>query len=129
MKKYLTVTEFIDDLDDEKRIQVQTLREIILNADSTLAEHIKWNSPSYVKDDEDRITFNLQNKQNVVNLVLHMGATKAEDKNGKPVMDDVSGLITWNSNIRGMMTFQTIESIESQKESIARVLRDWLAIN
>ena len=128
MNTYTTVTQFLDDLAYDKRIQVQTLRDIILKADPTLAEHIKWNSPSYVLDGEDRITFNLQNKQGIVKLVLHMGATRPEDKKGTPIMQDESGLIEWNSDIRGVISFTDIFEIESRKEIIAKIIHDWLLV-
>ena len=129
MNKYMTVTEFIDDLDENKRAQVQQLRDIILKVYPGLEEHIKWNSPSYVLDGEDRVTFNLQNKQQVVKLVLHMGATRVEDKKGKPVMQDDEGLIEWNSDIRGVLTFESSDDIESKKIAVAKIIDDWLKIS
>lgn len=63
MQKYKTIDEFLSDLDAAKRQQVDILRELILKAEPKLEEHIKWNAPSYVLDGEDRITFNLMNKQ------------------------------------------------------------------
>jgi len=128
MNKYTTVAQFLDDLDDNRRVQVQTLRDIILKVDPTLTEHIKWNSPSYVLDGEDRITFNVQNKQQIVKLVLHMGSTRPEDKKGTPIMQDESGLIEWNSDIRGVLSLDNYEAIESRKEAIAKIIRDWLLI-
>ncbi len=108
MQKYKTVEEFLEDLSEDKRLQVDTLRDIILGTESQLEEHIKWNAPSYVLDGEDRITFNLMNKQGVVKLVFHMGATRKEDKKGAPIMQDDSGLIEWSSDIRGTVTVTSI---------------------
>lgn len=128
MQKYKTLEEFFADLDADKRTQVDLLRGIILNVEPKLAEHIKWNAPSYVLDGEDRITFNLMNKQGVVKLVLHMGATRKENKNGTPIMQDKSGLIEWSSDIRGMLTFNNIEEIETHKDAIKLIVNDWLSI-
>jgi Domain of unknown function (DU1801) len=128
MQKYKTVEEFLDDLSEDKRLLVDTLRVLILNVDSRLEEHIKWNAPSYVLDDEDRITFNVMNKQGVVKLVLHMGATRKEDKKGSPVMQDDSGLIEWNSDIRGTVTFNSIEEVNSNLNSLKKIVKDWLSI-
>lgn len=125
----MTVTEFLDDLDENRRIQVQQLRDIILKTHPGLAEHIKWNAPSYVLDGEDRITFNIQNKQQIVKLVLHMGATKVEDKKGEPVLKDDTGLVEWNSDIRGVVSFENSEAIDAQKEQVAKIISDWLAID
>ena len=63
MQKYKTFEEFLDDLSEEKRAQVDLLRDLILKTEPKLDEHIKWNAPSHVLDGEDRITFNFMNKQ------------------------------------------------------------------
>ena len=129
MNKYTTVEEFIEDLDEETRVQVQNLRDIIFKTDPTLAEHIKWNSPSYVLNGEDRITFNLQNKQGIVKLILHMGATRVENKKGEPVLKDSSGLIEWSSDIRGVLSFDNLDDITSKKEKVAQIISNWLEIS
>lgn len=128
MQKYKTVEEFRSDLNEDKRLQVDTLRELILTTEPQLDEHIKWNAPSYVLDGEDRITFNLMNKQEVVKLVFHMGATRKEDKKGEPIMQDDSGLIEWSSDIRGMVTFNTIDDITSNITALRKVITEWLSI-
>lgn len=128
MKKYKTLEEFFDDLDDDKSLQVKALRDLILSTEPELEEHIKWNAPSYVLNGEDRITFNLMNKQGVVKLVLHMGASRKEDKNGVPIMQDESGLIEWSSDIRGMITFMSIRDVNSNAIALKKVINDWLSI-
>lgn len=128
MQKYKTVEEFLSDLDADKRAQVDALRELILQAEPKLEEHIKWNAPSYVHGGEDRITFNLLNKQGMVKLVLHMGATRKENKNGAALMKDESGLIEWSSDIRGMLTFSSLDDIHSKKEMLIVIFKNWLAI-
>ncbi len=129
MQKYKTVDDFLADLTEDKRLQVDTLRGLILRVEPRLEERIKWNAPSYVLDGEDRITFNLMNKQEVVKLVFHMGATRKEDKKGAPIMQDTSGLIEWNSDIRGIITFTSIEDINPNATSLKKTIKDWLAIS
>jgi len=128
MQKYRTVEEFLNSLNEDKRSQADTLRDLILNTEPQLKEHIKWNAPSYVLDGEDRITFNLMNKQEVVKLVLHMGATRKEDKKGKPIMQDESGLIEWSSDIRGMITFNSINDVTSNIAALKKIIKNWLSI-
>ncbi len=72
---------------------MQLLRDIIGSLDADLTEHVKWNAPSYVFDGEDRITMNLRNKQGLVKLVLHMGATRPEDRKGAPVLLADEGIV------------------------------------
>jgi uncharacterized protein YdhG (YjbR/CyaY superfamily) len=128
MQKYKTVEDFLNDLDTDKRLQVNTLRDLILEVEPKLEERIKWNAPSYVKDGEDRITFNLMNRQGAVKLVLHMGATKKEDKKGKPVLDTTYGLGEWNSNMRVTLTFQNLTDINTKADKLKQLIADWLAL-
>ena len=125
-KKYKTVDEFLSDLSDEKGSQVNVLREIILSTHNEIKEHIKWNSPSYVFENEDRITFNVVNKDDKVKIVLHMGAIRKEHKGGKPVIEDLTGLISWNSDIRGMISFDSTEDILAKREQLTDIIQRWL---
>lgn len=128
MEKFKTVDQFLDSLDSNKRAQVDALRAIILTSADGVSEHIKWNAPSYVLDGEDRITFNLLNKQGIVMLVLHMGATRKETKGGKPLLAEDFGLVQWSSDIRGVISFHDLSDIEKQEEKLAQILQRWLAI-
>lgn len=127
MNKYTTIEEFLADQDESKREQIELLRSIIKNAHPHLTEHIKWNAPSYVLDGEDRVTFNLMNKEGVVKLILHMGATRKEDKKGVPVLSDDKGLVSWQSDIRGMLSFTDVADIKAKRAGIADILVRWLA--
>ena len=126
MNKYKTVEEFMNDLDEKRLAEVQKLRQYILEAPA-LKEHIKWNAPSYMKDDEDRITFNTMNKDQVVKLVLHMGASRKEDRKAEPILKNAT-LVEWVSDIRGYMTFNSLDEITSNEKEIMRTVREWLAL-
>ncbi len=128
MKKYTTVAELLSDLDKEKRAQVNELRKIILDTEPSLVENIKWNSPNFVFKGEDRLTINLLNKEQKVKLILHMGATKKENKKAKPVLKDESGLISWNSDIRGNIVFDNLADIKANKVALSSIIVRWLAV-
>ena len=128
MNKYETVEEFMNGLDDNRRTQVARLRQYILDESPSLTEHIKWNAPSYVKDGEDRITFNTINKEHTVKIVFHMGATRKEDKKGQPILKNAA-LIEWASDIRGYMTFESLEQISTNEKEIKRTIHNWLQLN
>lgn len=127
MHTYSNVDEFLADLTEERKQQVVALQKIIKAANSKLTEHIKWNSPSYVFEGEDRITFNMHYPDQTM-ILLHMGATRKEDKKGNPVMQDASNLIKWSSDIRGALSFKSLAEIEEKEESLKTILRDWLLI-
>ena len=127
MDKYKTIDEYLDGLDTARKAQVQKLRQLILDESPPLTEHIKWNAPSYVLDGEDRITFNTMNKEQVVKLVFHMGATRKEDKKAQPILKDAP-LIEWASDIRGYMTFKSLDEITSNEKEVRRLVAEWLAL-
>ena len=127
MNKYLTVDEFLNDLTEERRQQVEALRSIIKAVNPELTEHIKWNSPSYVLDGEDRITFNMRYPDQTM-LLIHMGATRKETKKADPIMKDETGLIKWNSDIRGTLAFRSLGDIAQSEADITKVLSAWLLL-
>ena len=127
MNKYLTVDEFLNDLTDDRRQQVEALRSIIKAVNPELTEHIKWNSPSYVLDGEDRITFNMHYPDQTM-LLVHMGATRKETKKADPIMKDETGLIKWNSDIRGTLAFRSLGDIAQSEADITKVLSAWLLL-
>ena len=128
VQKFKTVAEFMSSLDENKKSQVELLRNIIFSVHPNVTEHIKWNAPSYVLEGEDRVTFNLINKENVVKLIIHMGATQKEDKKAKPILSDDAGIVEWNSNIRGTLSFSSKEDIKFKAERVQTLLQKWLSI-
>lgn len=128
MKKYATVDEFMQGINEKQKEQVELLRSIISTVRPELTEHIKWNSPSYILNGEDRITFSVRPNLPVA-IVLHMGATKPEDKSGVPIMNDPSGLIEWKSDTRGVVSFADLDDIKSKTAEFNTTIDQWLKIN
>ena len=127
MNKYLTVEEFITDLSDERQQQVQALRALIKTTHPELTEHIKWNAPSYVLDGEDRITFNMHYPDQTM-ILIHMGATRKENKKADPIMKDETGLVEWNSDIRGTVSFSSLDEIANSQADLTKILNAWLLL-
>ena len=126
MKKYKSVSEFLESQEKDKLEEINRLREIILSTEPTLIETLKWNAPSYVYKGEDRITFNVMNKQNKVQIIIHMGALKKEDKKGPCILQDDKGIVNWSSDIRGIIKFDGISEINSKERLIRDVISTWL---
>lgn len=129
MNKYKTVAEFLQDQPADKLEQVNTLRALIMAAEPSLTEDIKWNAPNYNLHGEDRITFNVMNKEGLVKLVLHMGASKKEDKKAPPVLKDDKGLVDWSSDIRGAITFANSDDIAAKSADVTALIKDWLKLS
>ena len=116
----------MDDLDKSKRTEVQMLRRLITDTHPELTEHIKWNSPSYLYEGEDRITFNVRDKSPLM-IILHMGATRTEDRTAAPIVNDTSGIVEWKSDTRGVVSFAGLDDIENKRKLFTEVLGRWLA--
>lgn len=127
MEKYTSIDKFMHAMDAKQKDQVTLLRTIITNAHPELTEHIKWNSPSYVLNGDDRITFSVR-PNFPISLILHMGATRSEDKKGAPVMDDQSELIDWKSDTRGVLSFTGLDDIKTKEPQLTAIIDQWLKI-
>jgi hypothetical protein len=57
-----------------------------------------------------------------------MGATRPEDKAGKPVMDDPSGMIEWKSDTRGVVSFVDLDDIQLKRSLIEDTVNKWLSL-
>ena len=122
---YRTVEEFLAAQPPGRREEMEVLRQIVLDADSGLSEHIKWNSPSYVFNGADRVTVNAHARG--VRLILHWGTRIAEDKTVAPTFDgDPFGLLTWHSNIRASLSVTDLADLRAKHDQIRDVVRRWL---
>lgn len=122
------LSDFRKNIPDQHKEIFETLRSYILESNPSLEENIKWNAPNYAYNGQDRITFNFMNKNNKVRIILHKGAIEKEDKKSKPIMDDTSGLIIWNSNIRGTLEFGSIEEVRKKHSDLLVIFKKWLSL-
>ncbi len=129
MEKFKTLEAFYTSQSGDQKAQVEEIRNIIMAAVPRLEETLKWNAPNFVLNGEDRLTMNLMNKEGKVKLIFHMGATKKEDKKADPVMTDSIGLISWNSNMRGTITFESSQHVSQVSKQLTELVREWLRIS
>ena len=122
------VPAFLAALDENKRGQVESLRAVVMRAHHGLTESIKWNAPTYALDGDDRVTFNVHNREGLVKLVLHMGTGRPEDKKAPPIMSDADGLAQWQSNIRAVITFSGADDVAAKSDGVLDFVRRWLEI-
>ena len=121
--KHRTVQEFLAAQPPEVREQVEILRELIVRAEPSLVENIKWNSPNFSLDGQDLLTVSV-GRADVVRLVLHRGTEIAEDKSAATSFTgDPSGMLTWHSDIRASMPVPQADGLEDA----TAVVRAWVA--
>ena len=115
-----SVDEFLDAQTPEVRTAVGALRALVMHTEPRLVEIVKWNSPSYMLDGEDRLTVNVGRKGEV-RLILHRGTAVAENTRAAANFEgDPTGLLTWHSDIRASLDAPT------EPDAGGAVIRAWL---
>jgi hypothetical protein len=109
-----------------QRETVDRLRELATASASGLDERIKWNAPSFAKDDIDRITLGTE-RSGDIRVVLHRGA-KAKATEGFNFAAP-SDLVTWAAPDRGIMRFSSVDVVAEREEEIGDLFRRWMEIN
>ena len=126
-ERFATVEDFLAAQPPPRRAEVESLRALVHEADPSLIEIVKWNSPDYTLDGVDRLTINAAGK-GPVRLILHFGTERAEDKSAAPTFaGDPDGLLTWHSNIRASIALPEPAKLTDERDAIISVIRAWLA--
>lgn len=111
-------------LEHPLKAELAALRQLILAADPTIAEGIKWNAPSFRTTDWFA-TVNLRSTADL-QLILHFGArVKAL---GDLAIDDPAGLLTWLSRDRALLRLADRAAIDRQRPALTALLRAWIAL-
>lgn len=112
-------------LKHSRKAEVETLRQIIKDADPGITEQIKWNAPSFCFDGEDRVTFRLQPKDRV-ELILHRGVKVKDAKHFQ--FDDPNGLVHWVTNDRGVITFVNLDDVTEKQAALQELVARWVLV-
>ena len=123
-EKLGAVDTYLDGLQHGRKGEIETLRRLILDAVPGLDERIKWNAPSFGKDDDDRITMRLHPGDRL-QLILHRGAKAGADDLFR--FEDPDKLIAWAAPDRGVVTFADAADLEAKAKALGEVLRRWMA--
>lgn len=128
--KHASVDAFLAALDDDRRARAEWMRALLLEVEPRLTESIKWNAPSYARGDADRVTMNVQNREGVVQVVLHLGADRPETRGAAPVLDDPTGLVRWLSDIRGVLVVPDPAEADAdpRRAELVTLLSRWVSI-
>lgn len=127
LKDQEQVAKFIKNLNHPLKPEIEYVRGIILETNSQLAEHIKWNAPSYYLHGDDRITFNLHGKDGF-RLIFHCGSKVTEYAKGEPLFEDSTNLLEWVAGDRAMIKFRSMDDIEAKKERLKQVINKWIEV-
>jgi hypothetical protein len=121
-----SIDGYRDGLAPIQRETVDRLRTLAASSAPGLDERIKWNAPSFARDDIDRITLGIE-RNGDIRVVLHRGA-KARTPEGFS-FDAPADLVTWAAPDRGIMRFSSHREVEGHEHEIADVFRRWMEID
>jgi len=118
------VEAFLASLDHPFKREILALRQIILGADSSIAEGIKWNAPSF-RTSEYFATFQLRAKD-VVQIILHLGAKKRANTTVRDTFTDAGSLLEWLAKDRASVKFTNLKEVEAKRPAFVEVIRQWI---
>jgi hypothetical protein len=123
------VTQFIKNSGHPLAGVMEALRQIILGTDTEIGEQIKWNSPAFYYTGEmahfdpkeykrDIVVYNIR-KQDGILLIFPTGAK----------INDPAGILEGKfTDGRRMVTFKGTEDLDTKKDALQAVIKQWLAM-
>lgn len=119
-----SVETFLSSLDHPSKPEILVLRQIILAADPTIAESIKWKAPSF-HTSEHFATMNLRVKTGI-GVIMHFGARKNEISTTGVTIPDPDSLLEWLAKDRAMVTFRDLNDIAARRSPFTELIREWI---
>ncbi len=102
--------------------EVMELRKIILLADRSICESIKWNAPSFYTT-EHFATMRFSGKPSL-QLILHLGAKKQIMPKG--AIADPGALLTWLGPDRASISFPAVGAVAAKRVQLTAILKQWI---
>lgn len=118
------VNQFLESNEHTLKEGINLIRKLILESNNNLTEHIKWNAPSFCFNNEDKITFKLNSKDNI-QIIFHRGAKVKEVPKDK-FINDSTGILKWATNDRAVATFVSLEQINENKDRLIKIINEWI---
>jgi len=119
------VDAFLAQLEHPQKSEIEKLRAILLGASPEIAEGIKWNAPSFRRQ-EWFATFHLR-PRDFVQLILHLGA-KVKPGDARPALSDPQGLLEWLGKDRATVKFHGPADVEAKRQALADLIRQWVQL-
>lgn len=118
------VDTFMQKLDHPFKKVIEAIREIVIATDPSIAEGIKWNSPSF-RTREYFATTHLRAKSGI-SLVLHLGAAVRDLPEDALQIEDPDGLLKWLAKDRAMVEFSGASDLDAKRNALQDLLRHWI---
>ena len=113
-----TVNEYMAKLEHPLKEEIEAVRRIIRNANSKIAERIKWNAPSFYYN-LDMAAFNPRSKAFVQLIFVFYDGNMIRES---------SGLLEGDWKDRRQAKFYDMKDIQSKESALKKVVNDWIAL-
>ncbi|MCF6129999.1 DUF1801 domain-containing protein [Flavobacterium sp. AS60] len=125
-RKSQTVTEHINGIDISSRAIVQKLRDIFINANPEIAEHIKWNSPSFFYGGEMKEFNPKEYKRDLAVINLHRGKILIVFPTGNKI-DATIGLGGKDyPDGRKIVEITSVEDVNKKEILLLKAINNWI---
>ena len=119
-----SVEGFLASLEHPFKPEILALRQIILGADPSIAEGIKWNAPSFYTS-EHFATMHLRTKDGV-QIILHLGAKARNNTTAGLAIADPESLLAWLAKDRASVSFRDLNEIDARRSAFEDIIRQWI---
>ena len=122
------VTAHVKKLDPAVGKVVEAIRKIILKADPSIGERIKWNNPSFYYTGEMKPFDPKEYKREIVVFNLFKGRIMLGFPSGTKVKD-TSGLLEGDyKDGRRITVFKDMKDVKSKEKALQKVIKAWLEL-
>ncbi len=122
------VTQHIQKLEPALGKIIETIRKIILSTDKEIAEHIKWNNPSFYYSGEMKPFDPKEYKRDLIVMNLHKGRIMLVFPSGAKV-NDTSGLLEGDyKDGRRLAIFTDMKDVKAKEKNLQAVIKKWLKL-
>ena len=118
------VETFLAALDHPLKPEILALRQVILGADPSITEGIKWNVPSF-RTSEYFATMHLRAKDGI-QVILHLGAKTRDTAITGVAIADTGSLLEWLAKDRASVAFRDLKEIDARRSAFADIIRQWI---
>lgn len=122
------VTAHIEALPAPFAETVEYVRQVILGADKTVGEQIKWNSPSFYYTGDMKPFDPKEYKRDIVVMNLRKGEILLVFPTGANVNDATGILEGTYTDGRRMVTIKNMEEAQRKEKPLKKVIKDWLKL-
>lgn len=122
-----SVTEHINKIETPSRYIIQKIRAIFLNAHHEIAEHIKWNSPSFFYNGEMKAFDPKEYKRDLAVINLHRGKILIVFPTGNKIDANIDLKGKDYPDGRKIVPIENIEDCNEKETLLIKAIHSWIA--